>query len=161
MSLAVQLLLTFVSLVAGSTIVLTVAAYRSSLASLEEDARRMARVAAEGRDDAMTQLFVTRHQRAEGFWPASRRSAESRGATGLRLLRGLRPARWCRSSAPPSAPPAFASSTWVGRLPHSGATRTTVVQPGAITSSCSAGREERVQRGRGAWRDAPDGRFQR
>ena len=67
MSLAAQLLLTFVSLVAGSTIVLTVAAYRSSLGSLEEDARRMARVAAQTRDDAMTQLFETRHQRAEGF----------------------------------------------------------------------------------------------
>ena len=76
MSLAAQLLLTFVSLVAGSTIVLTVAAYRSSLASMEEDARRTARVAAETRDDAMTQLFVTRHQRAEGF--------PCRGAVALR-----------------------------------------------------------------------------
>ena len=66
-ALAAQLLLIFVGLVAGSTIVLTVAAYRRSLDSLEADARRMARVAAETRDDAMTQLFVTRHQRAEGF----------------------------------------------------------------------------------------------
>src|SRR3954453_5862447 len=70
MSLSVQLLLTFVSLVAGSTIVLTVAAYRSSLDSLQGDARRMARVTAEARNDPMTQLFVPRHQRAEGFLAA-------------------------------------------------------------------------------------------
>ena len=67
MSLAVQLLMIFVSLVAGSTIVLTVAAYRSSLASLENDAVRAARVAAQTRDDEMTRLFTTRLQRAEGF----------------------------------------------------------------------------------------------
>src|SRR5215470_16973461 len=67
MSLAAQLLLSFAGLVALSTIVLTVEAYRSSLASLDADAKRMVRVAAQTRDDAMTQLFVTRHQRAEGF----------------------------------------------------------------------------------------------
>jgi signal transduction histidine kinase len=67
MSLAAQLLVIFVSLVAGSTIVLTVAAYRSSLASLETDAIRAASVAAQTRDDEMTRLFTTRLERAEGF----------------------------------------------------------------------------------------------
>jgi signal transduction histidine kinase len=67
MSLAAQLLVIFVSLVAGSTIVLTLAAYRSSLASLEADAIRAARVAALSRDDEMTRLFTTRLERAEGF----------------------------------------------------------------------------------------------
>jgi signal transduction histidine kinase/CheY-like chemotaxis protein len=67
MSLAAQLLVIFVSLVAGSTIVLTVAAYRSSLASLETDAKRAASVAAQTRDDEMTRLFGTRRERAEGF----------------------------------------------------------------------------------------------
>ena len=67
LSLAAQLLVTFVSLVTGSTIVLTVAAYRSSLASLQADAMRAATVAAQTRDDEMTRLFTTRIERAQGF----------------------------------------------------------------------------------------------
>jgi signal transduction histidine kinase len=67
MSLAAQLLVIFVSLLGGSTIVLTVAAYRSSLASLEADAVRAASVAAQTRDDEMTRLFTTRLERSEGF----------------------------------------------------------------------------------------------
>jgi signal transduction histidine kinase/CheY-like chemotaxis protein len=67
MSLAVQLLLTFVTLVAGTTIVLTVAAYRSSLESLAIDARRAVQVAAQMRDQTMTQLLTMRRDRAEGF----------------------------------------------------------------------------------------------
>ena len=67
MSLAAQLLVIFVSLVAGSTIVLTVAAYRSSLTSLAADAERAASVAAQTRDDEMNRLFTTRLDRARGF----------------------------------------------------------------------------------------------
>ena len=134
MSLAVQLLLTFVSLVAGSTIVLTVAAYRSSLASLEEDARRMARVAAEARDESMTQLFVTRHQRAEGFLAGVEMlcgEPRSDGNFGfseecVRIM--VQEFRTTERAA--GVRLQYLGST----LATSGATRTTVVQPGAITS---------------------------
>jgi hypothetical protein len=81
-SLAAQLLLIFVSLVALSTIVLTVAAYQSSLTSLEADAKRAVRVAAQTRDETMTQLFTTRRERAEGFLAALESLCGERRADG-------------------------------------------------------------------------------
>jgi hypothetical protein len=66
-SLAAQLLLTFVGLVAGTTIVLTVVAYRSSLESLEEAARRDVQVAAQSRERTLTEVLSLRLQRAQGF----------------------------------------------------------------------------------------------
>jgi signal transduction histidine kinase/ActR/RegA family two-component response regulator len=65
--LAVQLLLTFVALVAGTTAVLTIAAYRTSLGNLEADARRRVKVAAESREQMLTQILTLRKQRASGF----------------------------------------------------------------------------------------------
>ena len=66
-SLAAQLLFTMVGLVAGTTTVLTVEAYRTSLRSLEAQARRDVRLAAQSREQMVTQLLRLRQQRADGF----------------------------------------------------------------------------------------------
>jgi signal transduction histidine kinase/ActR/RegA family two-component response regulator len=63
----VILLLTFVSLVAGTTLVLTVEAYRSTLASLERDARARVRLVAEAREQMLTEVLMLRQQRLDGF----------------------------------------------------------------------------------------------
>ena len=65
--LSVQLLLTFVGLLMGTTAVLTTVAYRSSKASLEAEAHRNVGLATRSREQALTQLFHLRQQRAEGF----------------------------------------------------------------------------------------------
>ena len=65
--LSVQLLLTFVGLLVGITAVLTTAAYTSSRDSLEAEARRNVGLATRTREQALTQLFQLRQQRAEGF----------------------------------------------------------------------------------------------
>jgi signal transduction histidine kinase/ActR/RegA family two-component response regulator len=65
--LSVQLLLTFVGLLVGMTAVLTTAAYTSSRANLEADARRTVGLATRTREQALTRLFHLRQQRAEGF----------------------------------------------------------------------------------------------
>ena len=65
--LSVQLLLTFVGLLIGITAVLTTAAYTSSLASLDSEARRNVGLATRTREQTLTQLFHLRQQRAEGF----------------------------------------------------------------------------------------------
>jgi signal transduction histidine kinase/CheY-like chemotaxis protein len=65
--LAVQLLVAFVALVAGTTAVLTVAAYETSLHNLETDARRRVRVAAEMREQMLTQILTLRQERAGGL----------------------------------------------------------------------------------------------
>jgi len=65
--LSVQLLLTFVGLLIGMTGVLTTAAYTSSLASLEAEAHRNVGLATRTREQALTQLFQLRQQRAERF----------------------------------------------------------------------------------------------
>jgi signal transduction histidine kinase len=70
-SLPAQLLIAFVGLVVSTTFVLTLFAYRSSLESLEADARRSARVAADERADALVRLLASRQQRAEGFLAAA------------------------------------------------------------------------------------------
>ena len=98
-SLAAQLLLIFVSLVALSTIVLTVAAYQSSLTSLEADAKRAVRVAAQTRDETMTQLFTTRRERAEGFLAAVESLCGERAPTAPSASPMSAWRRWCRSSA--------------------------------------------------------------
>jgi signal transduction histidine kinase len=65
--LSYQLLLTFVGLLVGITIVLTRAANSSLLANLEDDARRDVVLATRTREQALTQLFQLRQQRAAGF----------------------------------------------------------------------------------------------
>ena len=65
--LSVQLVITFVGLIIGTTAALTTAAYTSSRASLEADARRDVVFATETREQALTQLFSLRQQRAEGL----------------------------------------------------------------------------------------------
>lgn len=66
-SLPAQLLLTMVGLIIGTTVVLTVEAYRTSLNNLEIQARRDVRLAAQTREQMVTQLLQLREQRAEGF----------------------------------------------------------------------------------------------
>lgn len=65
--LSVQLLLTFVGLLVGITIVLTTVAYTSLLHNLEADARRTVSTATRTREQSLTQLFQLRQQRAEAF----------------------------------------------------------------------------------------------
>ena len=65
--LSLQLLLTFVGLLLGVTVVLTSAANSSLLANLETEARRTVGVATRAREQALTQLFELRQQRATGF----------------------------------------------------------------------------------------------
>ena len=65
--LSVQLVFTFVGLIIGTTAALTTAAYTSSRASLEADARRDVIFATETREQSLTQLFNLRQQRAEGL----------------------------------------------------------------------------------------------
>lgn len=65
--LSYQLLLTFVGLLVGITIVLTRAANSSLLTNLADDARRDVALATRTREQALTQLFQLRQQRAAGF----------------------------------------------------------------------------------------------
>ena len=65
--LSLQLLLTFVGLLIGITVVLTGAANSSLLANLEAEARRTVGVATRAREQTLTQLFEGRQQRAVGF----------------------------------------------------------------------------------------------
>ena len=65
--LSVQLVITFVGLIIGTTAALTTAAFTSSRASLEADARRDVTFATETREQALIQLFSLRQQRAEGL----------------------------------------------------------------------------------------------
>ena len=65
--LSLQLLLTFVGLLIGITVVLTGAANSSLLANLEAEARRTVGVATRAREQALTQLFELRQQRATGL----------------------------------------------------------------------------------------------
>ena len=66
-SLTAQLLLTLVSLVIGTAAVLTVEAYRSSRQTLEADARRTVRVAAERVNETLERHIHLQQQQAEGF----------------------------------------------------------------------------------------------
>ena len=65
--LSAQLLLTFVGLLMGTTAVLTTVAHRSSRQSLEAEAHRNAGLVTHSREQALTQLFQLRQQRADGF----------------------------------------------------------------------------------------------
>ncbi len=67
LSLSAQLLISFVVLVSGTTLVLTVVAYRSSLENIEETARREVRATAQAREQMLTQFLTLHQQRAEGF----------------------------------------------------------------------------------------------
>ena len=58
--LSLQLLLTFVGLLLGVTVVLTSAANSSLLANLETEARRTVGVATHAREQALAQLFELR-----------------------------------------------------------------------------------------------------
>ena len=65
--LAVQLLSVLVGLVLGTTLTLTVFAYRSSVDSLETSARTTVRAAASNRADAIGRLLALRRRNAEGL----------------------------------------------------------------------------------------------
>jgi len=65
--LSLQLLLTFVGLLVGMAAVLTTAAYTSLLGNLEAEGLRGVGLATRSREQALTQLFELRQQRAEGF----------------------------------------------------------------------------------------------
>jgi signal transduction histidine kinase/CheY-like chemotaxis protein len=65
--LAVQLVCVLVGLVLGTTLTLTVFAYRSSIGSLETSARTTVRTAAANRADAIARLLALRRRNAEGL----------------------------------------------------------------------------------------------
>ncbi len=65
--LSVQLLLSFVGLLMGITMVLTRTAYTSLAHNLDADARRTVAAATRTREQSITQLFQLRQQRAEAF----------------------------------------------------------------------------------------------
>jgi signal transduction histidine kinase/ActR/RegA family two-component response regulator len=65
--LSVQLLLSFVGLLMGITVVLTRTAYTSLAHNLDDDARRTVAAATRTREQSITQLFQLRQQRAEAF----------------------------------------------------------------------------------------------
>jgi signal transduction histidine kinase len=56
-----------VGLIAATTVVLTVAAYRTTVRNLDQQARRDVRLAAQSREQIVTQLLQLRQQRAQGF----------------------------------------------------------------------------------------------
>jgi signal transduction histidine kinase/ActR/RegA family two-component response regulator len=66
-SLTVQLLVTLVGLVVVATGVLTVDAYRTSRQHLEAEARDVARVTAQQREQTVARLIELRYQQAQGF----------------------------------------------------------------------------------------------
>jgi len=65
--LSIQLLLTFVGLLIGMAAVLTTAAYTSLVANLQAEATRRVSLATRTREQSVSQLFLLRQQRAEGF----------------------------------------------------------------------------------------------
>jgi signal transduction histidine kinase/ActR/RegA family two-component response regulator len=65
--LSVQLVITFVGLIVGTTAALTAAAHTFSRLSLEAEARRNVSLATATREQSLTQLFSLRQQRAEGL----------------------------------------------------------------------------------------------
>ena len=65
--LSVQLLLSFVGLLVGITLVLTTTAYTSLLHNLDADARRTVSTATHTREQNITQLFQFRQQRANAL----------------------------------------------------------------------------------------------
>ena len=67
LSLTVQLLLTLVGLVVVATGVLTVDAYRTSRQHLEVEARDVARLTAQQREQTIARMIDLRYQQAEGF----------------------------------------------------------------------------------------------
>src|SRR5260370_41065851 len=67
LSLSAQLLFTLVGLTVITTVVLTVAAFRSFRAELESDARQLVRTSADQMAGAVTRRMAEQHERAEGF----------------------------------------------------------------------------------------------
>lgn len=65
--LSVQLILSFVGLLMGITMVLTRTAYTSLAHNLDADARRTVAAATRTREQSITQLFQLRQQRSEAF----------------------------------------------------------------------------------------------
>src|SRR5260221_12851526 len=66
-SLTVQLLVALVGLVVVATGVLTLNAYRSSRERLETEARDVARVTAQQREQTVARVIDLRYQQAQGF----------------------------------------------------------------------------------------------
>src|SRR5262245_28615765 len=67
LSLTVQLALTLVGLVLGTTTVLMLVAYESSRTRLEASARDTARLVAQQHEQTMARVIALRHQRASAF----------------------------------------------------------------------------------------------
>ena len=84
-SLSAQLLVTFVALVAATATGLTFFAYQSSIDSLVTAANRDARVAAETRDQLLTQLLESRRRRADGFLASLESNLCGTGRPRIRL----------------------------------------------------------------------------
>src|SRR5262245_22994903 len=66
-SLKTQLLCTIVGVIVATAVALTTLAYRAQVESLERDARRAVRVAAQSRADAVVRLIDSQQQRAQSF----------------------------------------------------------------------------------------------
>src|SRR5262245_1019917 len=66
-SLKTQLLCTIVGVIVATAVALTTLAYRAQVESLERDARRAVRVAAQSRADAIARLIDSQQQRAQRF----------------------------------------------------------------------------------------------
>src|SRR5262244_3738228 len=66
-SLKTQLLCTIVGSIVATAVALTTLSYRAQVESLERDARRAVRVAAQSRSDAIVRLIDGQQQRAERF----------------------------------------------------------------------------------------------
>jgi signal transduction histidine kinase len=147
-SLKTQLLCTIVGSIAASGVALTTLAYRSELASLERDAGRAVRAAAQSRAEAISHLVAGQQQRAERFLVSAASLCGERTSTGRtaweigcaqRALRDLRATeralgalltngsrRIARSGAVPSEP--LAVPTPLARLNTSGREVTYVIR---------------------------------
>src|SRR5262245_11794853 len=66
-SLKTQLLCTIVGVIVATAVALTTLAYRAQVESLERDARRAVRVAAQSRAEAIVRLIDSQQQRAQRF----------------------------------------------------------------------------------------------
>ena len=66
-SLKTQLLCTIVGSIVATAVVLTTLAYRAQVSNLEDDARRIVRIAAQSRASAIERLIAGQQQRAQHF----------------------------------------------------------------------------------------------
>src|SRR5262249_29707015 len=81
-SLKTQLLFTIVGSIAATAVALTTLPYRAQVDSIERDARRAVRVAAQSRADAIGRLIDGQQQRAERFLVAAASLCGEQTASG-------------------------------------------------------------------------------